>query len=279
MEKVTKGRIERANTYLVVPHLDEETRFSYPGQGPGNYQNAGKAVIAERLSLANGWQTASLLNEVYNSKNPEFKDSKEANFIRQDVMKQKYLWVFNRNLWTPSNAENAGVYVQYDAQAKGMSEILQVKDLEEALSKSNGGFTENGVRFSQNGLTAFAPYNTMKAGSHDKGTLANNGFVLASYGVEGAEKLDNVAKTFPSKPYVWLVDNTGNNSLQSLSALGRGCAVGGRLDVDGGSGCGSGGYAFGVNDSAEGKVFKKNKFYLNISPFSLLQKSKSNSSI
>src|SRR5258708_3466112 len=142
MEKVTKGRIERANTYLVVPHLDEETRFLYPGQGPNNYRTVGKAVINEGLTLPNGWQTASLLNETYCSENQEFKESQEANFIRNDVMKQKWLWVFNRNLWTQKNVKNAGVYVQFDESAKGMSEILQISDLEEALSKSNGGFTE-----------------------------------------------------------------------------------------------------------------------------------------
>ena len=246
MEKtLAKGRIERANTYLVVPHLNEEVRFSYPGQGPDNYCAVGYSILDKELTLPDGWQTASLLNEVYCSENPEFKDSPEANIIRNGVMNKRWLWVFNRNLWTPKSAKNAGVYVQSDSQGKGMSEILKISDLEDALSS---GKTEKGVRFSEDGLTAFAPYNTMQAGSHAKGTLAKNGFVLASYGVEGAEKLDNVAKTFAAKPYVWLIDNAGDKPIQSLSALDGGWGGDGRLDVIGYvGGIYRVGFAFGVS--------------------------------
>ena len=261
MEKTsTVGRIERVakkwtpDSYLLVPHQNGEVRFVYPSF-QNNYVNAGSSIINSGLEIPTGSESVSLLNEAYHSEDKEFNNSPETDFIRNDVMKQRWLWVFNRNIWTPKNAKNAGVYVQFDSQAKGMSEILSVNDLEDALS---GGKTENGVRFSKDGRTAFASYNTTRAGSHDKGTLAKNGFVIASYGLEGAEKLDNVSREFTFKPYVYLVDNTQDKPVQSLSALGRSWDDDYGLSVDGGAdGLGRSGYAFGVCDSAEGSAPKK----------------------
>ncbi len=256
-----KPRIERVakqwtlGSYVLVPSLGELVSFAYPAFGPGNYKDVGGAVLKEKLRLANGRQNSSLLKEVYFSDDNEFKESPEANFIRKDVMKDRWLWVFNRNVWTPKNGENAGVYVQHDGEAKGMSETLSVSDLEDALS---GGTTEKGVRFSKDRRTAFAAYNTMQAGSQDNATLAGNGFVIASYDVEGAENLARVSKAFTLKPYVYLVDNTGDKPVQSLSALNGGWCVDNRLVVDGDpSGNYSYGSAFGVD--APQKILETNK--------------------
>jgi hypothetical protein len=175
----------------------------------------------------------------------KFKESPEANFVRNDVMQNRWLWVFNRNIWTLRNAKNAGVYVQYDGEAKGMSETLSVNDLEDALS---GGTTEKGVRFSKDRKTAFAAYNTMQGGSQDSVTLAGNGFVIASYDIEGAENLARVSKAFKLRPYVYLADNTGEKQVQGLSALIRLRYDDVRLFVYGDTfGSNREGYAFGVD--------------------------------
>ena len=236
-------RIER-DTCLIVPHKDSELRFEFPPQGPSNYQTAGSAVLQRGLYLPTGSETASLLHEVYCTNDKEFKESLESDFIRKNVIKNGWLWVFNRNTWTPKNVKNAGVYVQHDAQAKGISTPASISDLEDALS---GGTAEHGVRFSKDRKTAFASYNTVSSGNHNKGTLAKNGFIIASYDIDGAEKIDNVAKKFTFKPYVWTVDNTGNDNTVSLSALVRGWFDGYWLVVVGdGGGVDGVGFAFGV---------------------------------
>jgi hypothetical protein len=246
-----KPRIERftkqwaPESYIHVPSLGELVSFGYPAFGPGNYQDVGSAVLKARLKLASGEQNASLLNAVYLSDDNEFKESLEANLLREYIIKNRRLWVFRRNVWTPRDAKNAGVYVQHDGKAKGMSETLRVCDLEDALS---GGTTEKGVRFSEDRKTAFAVYNTMQGGSQDSATLAKNGFVIASYDIEGAENLAKVSGTFRLNPYVSLVNNTGKNPIQSLSALGRGWYDFDMLCVYGGTdGSSRDGYTLGAD--------------------------------
>ena len=118
------SRIERGATYLIVPASNGEVSFEYPAQGINDYQRVADAILKRGLQLPTGNQTASLLHESYCG-NDEFKNSPEAQFIRKDVMNDRWLWVFNRNLWTAKDAKNAGVYVQFDSQGKGNSEILE----------------------------------------------------------------------------------------------------------------------------------------------------------
>mgnify|MGYP001615773326 CR=1 FL=1 len=115
-----------------------------------------------------------------------------------------------------------------------------------------------GIRFSKDRKTAFANYSAVNSGSHKKGTLAKNGFVIASYGAVGAERLDEIAKTFTINPHVYLIDNTVDKPIQSLSAFLRDWVVDVRLSVYGDMDSGGRfGYAFGVLDSGEASAMKK----------------------
>ena len=241
------SRIERV-TYLIVPASNGEVSFEYPAQGTNNYQGVADAILKRGLQLPTGNQTASLLHESYCG-NDEFKNSPEAQFIRKDVMKNRWLWVFNRNLWTARDAKNAGVYVQFDSQGKGNSEILKQSDLEDALS---GGTTEMGVRFSKDRKTAFASYNTVTLETQKKEDLAKNGFLIASYDIDGAEKLSKVAKAFTFKPYVWGITNDTGKPVQVLSALVRFWIEGDRLLVVGNcDGDYTNGFGFGIRAPSE----------------------------
>ncbi len=88
-----------------------------------------------------------------------------------------------------------------------------------------GGENWKGVRFSQDGTVAFAPQNTITAGEHKKGTLAQDGAYNAVYGPKGAETLDRVAEQFRLNPYSWIVGNRSDKPIQTLSALNRGGVV------------------------------------------------------
>ena len=79
--------------------------------------------------------------------------------------------------------------------------------------------------------------------------MVQDGAYLANYGVEGAEKLDEVAKKFTLKPYSWIFDNDSDKQIQRVSALGRDWGDG-RLDASFVSGGYGGGYAFGKTGSS-----------------------------
>ncbi len=235
--RVVRGRIE-----LIVDHEGKELTFIHPSEGPNTYQHVGEDILKRELKLPTGDQTASLVYAVYNSQEPEFKDI-------QDIMKNRYLWVFNRNLWTPE-----GVFVVYDSKAIGITEELGQGELERRL---NNREDVQGVKFSTDGTVRFAPKGSYNLGEHTKESLVENGFIIASFGKEGAKKLAEISTNFRDKPYVWGVE-TSKETVQRVSALGsdwgldrRGLVVGGYDHGYDGGGC-----AFGVQKTGEASAEK-----------------------
>src|SRR3989344_6416899 len=115
-----------------VPHLSNRAIFVYPSAGPDTYQNVGKQIRYIRvdgelresgLVVPMGDISASLIEVAYFPKN----DNPELANIRE-VMKARWLLVFQKNLWSPE-----GVYVSHDLEAKGLSEALDVSQLELAI--------------------------------------------------------------------------------------------------------------------------------------------------
>jgi len=159
--------------------------FTHPFEGPNTYREVGRAILNNKtanLSLPTGEQTAFLLDAVYSG--PEsFRQHPISSELRDQIMKPRYLWVFNRNLWVPGEKE--GVYVQHDPKAVGFSEALNIDSLERKLED---GDEIQGVRFSKDRRTAFAPRKTYQEGEMDADDFANDGFVIASNGVEGAKR-------------------------------------------------------------------------------------------
>lgn len=226
MQSATKTnqspRIERGTTKIYVPHEGGEISFSYPSTGLGTYTAVGKEILTKGQQVPTGNPMASLLHSAYcndsAANEPEFQNVR-------DIIKNRRLWVFNRNLWT-----SEGVYVIQDLKAVGRSEPLNQNELEKMLSD---GKKIQGVVFG-NGAN-FARKKTYKLGEQDTHSLAKNGFVIASYGVEGADKLAEVSAKFKNKPFVYGLDiDNGKEPFLALSVLGSswlffGC----RLDVRG----------------------------------------------
>jgi len=213
--RIVRGRVE-----LWVPHQESEIAFAYPSTGPDTYQTVGNEILkTDNLPTAD--QTASLLYAGYCS---DAKDEPEFQNVRE-IMKERWLWVFNGNLWT-----NKGVYVFADGKAEGRDKKITVNELEKMVGE---------------GTARFAPKETYTFGEQTPQALSKNGFVIAGYGEEGAEKLGEVSAQFKYNPYVYGVEvNKGPAPELRVSAL---VDIGGWLRVDGnGFDLSQDGLAFGV---------------------------------
>jgi len=242
---------------FTIPQRLGETAFLFQAFGPGNYDNVVGQVMANKergANLPRGEQSAVMLDEVYNSDNPAITGSERSEFVRENIIRNGWLWVPNVNVWTPQDTKNPGMYAVFDENGQGLARTYTIEELEDRLK---GADTERGVRFSQDRTVAFAPQNTIRAGYHEKGTLSKDGAFIAGYGVDGSEALDSVAKQFSFKPYSWTVDNDSGELVQTLSALYRyRDLVSDRLDAVFDS-YGSGRYGYvisvsGSDSSAEG---------------------------
>jgi hypothetical protein len=239
----TKTKIVRGRTELKVFPQGNQLTFIHPQQGPHDYQTVGRGILARNLSIPIGEQTAYLVQGAYESKEPEFKEI-------QDIMKNRWLWVFNKNLWTPD-----GVYIISDLTAVGLSQDLEMNKLESMLAD---GTELNGIRYGQDDNVRFAPKETYKLGNHTPESLANDGFVIASYGVNGANALGEVAEKIlvngGINPKTWGGDvKQGQTPQQRVSALDSSWGIfDHRLVVDGnGHGGNRDGSAFGVKRTGE----------------------------
>src|SRR3989338_5750205 len=225
METTTEkrnARIERAQTNLIVPYNNGELVYIYPQFGPSTYKEVGSEILKQGLLVPTGDYTAPLVHAVYcdeeDTSEPEFESVRE-------IMKNRRLWVFNRNGWT-----NKGVYVSQDLEAKGLSAPLDVRELEKSLK---GGREFNGIRFSEDGRVRFAPKELYVLGNHTPDSLSKDGFIIASFGKDGAEKIGEVSSNFKYNPRTYGLDiEEGQNSEQRISALYEDLSDG-RLRFDG----------------------------------------------
>lgn len=207
MAQTNIARVVRGRTELWVPHNGHEIAFVYPSAGPDTYRNVGKSILNQGQRIPTGDETASLLYATYCI--PEFKDEHEFWNVK-DIMRNRWLWVFNTNLWTAK-----GVYVLQDTKAERSP--LVANQLEKKLK---AGKEIGGVRFSIDGKVRFAPKETYQSGEQTPQTLAKDGFIIASFGKEGAEKLKEISLKIRVKPYVWCFKT--NRPVQGVSAFGSG---------------------------------------------------------
>ncbi len=236
MEEAKTYEVRRGRTEIEVPGRDGNIIFVHPSQGPHNYPTVGKGILARGLTLPIAEQTAYLLHAAYCG--PEdFKEREEITKIRDLIMKNRWLWSFDQNLWT-----SKGVYVVSDPEAIGVSQPLDQEDLERKLSESPAG---SPILYSSDGTIRFAPKGSYSIGEHTKESLAKDGFVVASFGQEGAERLAEVSEEFKDPPKTWGLDiQEGKSPVQRVTALDGyygGLCVGGDCRVDD-----WGGHAFGV---------------------------------
>ena len=212
-------RIVRATTKLILPSQGKEIAFAHPSVGPGDYKAVGEAILAQGNRVPHGDHKASLIHAAHCI--PEIHDEPEFDNVR-GTMGRNWLWVFNRNLWTED-----GVYVVQDSKALGGSKPLSRKGLERMLKS---GREVNGIRFSKSGQVRFAPKGSYAFDSHTPESFAKDGFIIASSGIEGAEKLGEASSKFRHEiPYIYGVETDGEE--QRVSALIGG--GGDRLYFDG----------------------------------------------
>jgi len=234
MKTTLNASIERGETRLITPYNHKIITHIYPSIGPGDYRTVGGEILNKGLLVPNGDYTASLVHAAYCSK---IKDEPESQNIKE-ILKQKYLWVFNRVLSTYK-----GIYLLQDEKAIGLSQPLNESKLEKML---NGGKDIKGIRFSNNKKLRFAPKGSYSFGEHTPDSLVNDGFMIASYNLEGAEKLAEASSTFRNKPRTFGVEvQEGQTPKQRVSALGVDLGSG-RLGFFGSFGDIWDGHAFGV---------------------------------
>lgn len=187
-----KTKIEKGINKLWIPHNNKEMAFIFPAIGLYSYENAGKQILEKGLEIPTGDETASLLYAVYCSdalNEPEFAKIKDI----------KGLWVFNKNLWT----EN-GVYVYQDFDGKGTSISSSVWDLENLLQN---GEEISGVIFSKDKRVRFATKESYKIRKDlSKEEIINDGFIIASFGKEGAEKIGEISHKTKNSFYIEGID-------------------------------------------------------------------------
>ncbi|MBU2616619.1 MAG: hypothetical protein KKB79_01400 [Nanoarchaeota archaeon] len=236
-------RIERGQINLIVPTLNAELRYVHPALGPDSYNSVGKQILDRGQKVPTGNLTVPLIHMAYC--NESVKDEKEFSDIR-NIMEDRWLWVFNRNIWT-----SQGVYVVQDEEALGRNAPFDIEELEDKLS---GGDNELRVRFSQDRKTRFAPKSTYSLGKHTPESLARDGFVIANYDINGAEKLGEVSSEFKYNPKTFGLNIEDGQVPQQRTA----CLDSGWDFDDGGLGvCGDdwddyeGGCAFGIEKSEE----------------------------
>jgi hypothetical protein len=229
----TEPRINRGRFELMIPHEGGEIAVAHPFYKPNTYRNVGAEILGNNQRIPTGDEAASFIYSAYCSKlkdEPEFEEARS-------IMKNNWFWVFNRVLWTPK-----GVYVIQDPEAVGRSQDLDESELEKYLSDSK---EIKGVSFSKDNKVRFAKRGTYELGTNNYSDLAKNGFVIASHGLEGAEKLSEVSKQFHSKPYIYGLDTKVPE--QRVSALGGDGGFDDGLGVDGSFFGGyGGGLGFGV---------------------------------
>jgi hypothetical protein len=213
--RIVRGRIE-----LWTPHNGGEIAFA-PLIGGDEYREVGWRILNSNQRVPTGDYTASLLHTAYGC-TPEARrviDEPEFSEIRYAISESPNaaLAVFNINLWI-----DKGVYVFQDNEVIGASQCLTPEGLEKMLG---GGKEIDGIRFSRDNRVRFAPKGSYVLGEQTPEELAKNGFIIASYGKEGAKKLAEISysdvKYYDNPPYnvLGLDISKGQKPKQRMSAI------------------------------------------------------------
>ena len=249
IETISDYDIREGRTEIDFPYKDGKLTATHPFFGPYTYLNAGKQILEKNLIVPNGDEIAAFLHAAYLgpeefTKNPQIREI-------SDIMTNRCLWNFNRNFYGLG-----GVYVVQDPEVKGRIEEPHENQLESILNDCIE--LNNGVRISRDGKVRFAPKDSYRFGEHTSESFAKDGFVIASFNIDGAKQLSEVSKKFNFEPKTSGVElGKDDKPEQRVSALkvlydyyGGRLFVDGRIDVSSGFYAGrsrlGAGYAFGV---------------------------------
>lgn len=209
-------------TEFDIPYNAKTLKFVYPVAAPGNFDNVGLELISRKQRILSGDETASLIHAVYCI--PDIQNKPESNEIR-NIFENCGFWLFERPIWTEK-----GVYINQDFSTDAWKASFDLKTLSDRV---RAGKTIDKVMFSLDEKLRFASKTSYKFGEQSVEDLRNNGYVIASCGVDGARKLAEVAKKFRLNPYV---DGSETNDfelgLATISVLnGDRLVLGGRSFV------------------------------------------------
>jgi len=94
---------------------------------------------------------------------------------------------------------------------------MDINDLERRLKP---GVNTNGIRFSEDESIRFAPKGLYSLGDHTPDSLSKDGFIIASFGEEGAKKIAEASSKFNYNPRTYGIDiSEGNKPIKRVSAL------------------------------------------------------------
>ena len=168
-----KGLDYEVGRTLLRPRGSDLT-FIHPSYGPDTYANVKEAIEQDNLRTPTMAETVSLVHAAFNSENPYSQE------IR-DLMKNGWLWAFTGTLYTPN-----GAYVQDSPKTRNGMPFMEESELIQKLEDPS-------VRFVPFGY----PIEEMSSSE-----LAENPYVIALAGEEGAEKLAEVADKHKRQPYL-----------------------------------------------------------------------------
>ncbi len=228
--RVREGRIE-----LITEHEGNDLTFIYPVHGPNTYANVQSSIESAGLATPTMAETASLVHSAFNS------DDKYRKEIKQ-LMKDRWLWAFTGTLYVP----NKGAYVQdYPEIRKGIP-LMDESDLVKKLEANDPN-----VRFVPFGFAI----NEMSAIQ-----LAQNPYLIAIAGKEGAQKIAEVADKHRNKPFLYSFKSVDQPLIRVSALVSYWDFVGSRLWVNGISrGDGGNCYAFGVRKDDTGEASRAQK--------------------
>ena len=141
-----------------------------------------------------GDETATLVDAVYST------DPQNHHLLNAaHIINNFGLWVFNQNFWTRN-----GVFVIRDRLGIGRGELVDLDFLQRLIEE---GYEIKGVKFSKFGDVRFAPKETYSIERNIAAEkLSDDGFVIASYGAEGARLLARASSRFKMDTYVGGLD-------------------------------------------------------------------------
>src|SRR3989338_10437682 len=215
-------RIKEGRAELTVDHLGRDLTFIHPHFGPDTYANVGSQIEQAGLIRPTISEITSLAHTSYNS------DDNYSKKI-QKLMKDYWLRGFTGSLYVP----NKGAFIQDDPQIRNGMPFMDESELVRKLEANDPS-----VRFVPFGF---------KVEEMTPTHLAENKYVQALVGEEGAEKLAEIADKHRNKPKLWSFESV-DEPLTRVSALNSDWYLDGRLYVDGYvRGDGRDGYSFGVS--------------------------------
>jgi len=201
--KIEYYSVEERRSKINIPYGNGKLTAMAPAVGPAPYVRCGELIRADdEIVVPTAEQTAAVIHASYcgpkdfRNKHSVLEVRNKTKAIQHERSNGRH-WISNVNLWVgKSNIGPQGVYVVRDLDMQGGTLGTPKEDFREYLEKRLEGadFMSKGIRVSRDGTVRFAPSSSYNLGKLNHDEAREDGFMLASYFPEGAEKLAEVAR-------------------------------------------------------------------------------------